>query len=159
TMQRAPIVDLGRVRAAMMSALGTAFALVFCFAIAYVASERDIKKDFSYFRTARAGDATKNVVRALDKPVHVYLFFPPANEVREEVGSYFDDLARVSKQLVIESYDHALHPAKARELGVSGNGVIVIGRDSLREQISMPLQMDQARGPLKTLDQEVHKRI
>jgi hypothetical protein len=159
TMARAPVVDLGRVRAAMMSALGTAFALVFCFAIAYVTSERDAKIDFSYFRTARAGEATKKLVHALDKPVHVYLFFPPANEVREEVSSYFDDLARESKQLVIESYDHALHPAKARELGVSGNGVIVIGRDSLREQISMPLVLEQARNPLKTLDQDVHKRI
>jgi hypothetical protein len=159
TMKRAPVLDLGRVRAAMMSALGTAFALVFCFAISYVASERDAKIDTSYFRTARAGEATKKLVHALDKPVHVYLFFPPANEVREEVSSYFDDLTRESKQLVVEQYDHALHPAKARELGVSGNGVIVIGRDSLREQISMPLQLDQARGPLKTLDQEVHKRI
>jgi hypothetical protein len=159
TMKRAPVVDLGRVKAAMMSALGLSFALVFCFSVYYVASERDAKVDLAYFRTAKAGDATKQLVHALDKPVQVYLFFPPANDVREEVESYFADLTRESKQLVVEQYDHALHPAKARELGVSGNGVIVIGRDALREQINMPLQIEQARNQLKILDQEVNKRI
>jgi hypothetical protein len=159
TMKRAPVLDLGRVKSAMLSALGVSFALVFCFAVAYVGSERDGKVDLSYFRTARAGEATKKLVRALDKPVRIALFFPPANEVREEVESYFADLTRESKQLVVENYDHALHPAKARELGVSGNGVIVVQRDTLKEQIGVPLQLEQARNQLKILDQEVHKRI
>ena len=74
--------------------LGLSFALVFCFAAAYVTSERDAKIDFSYFRTARAGDATKKLVRALDKPLHVYLFFPPANEVRE-ASDHFPLLAEL----------------------------------------------------------------
>jgi multisubunit Na+/H+ antiporter MnhB subunit len=159
TMKRAPVVDLGRVRAAISSGLGIGFALVFVFAISYVASERDVKADLSYFRTARAGEATKKLVRALDKPVRIALFFPPANEVREEVESYFADLTKESKQLVVESYDHAIHPAKARELGVSGNGVVVVSRDALREQIAVPLQLESARSQLRVLDQEVHKRI
>jgi hypothetical protein len=159
TMKRAPVLDLNRVRAAMLSALGLGFALIFCFAVAYVASERDAKIDFSYFRTARAGEATKKLVRALDKPVRIYLFFPPGNETREEVESYFADLTRESKQLIVEQYDIALHPAKARELGVTGNGIIVVSRDSLREQIPVPLSLEAARQQLKVLDQEVHKRL
>jgi hypothetical protein len=159
TMKRAPVLDLPRVKAAMLSALGLSFALVFCFAVSYVASERDVKADLSYFRTARAGEATRKLVRSLDKPVHIYLFFPPANEVREEVESYFADLTRESRQLVVEQYDVALHPAKARELSVSGNGTVVVARDALREQIAIPMQLESARSQLKVLDQEVHKRI
>jgi hypothetical protein len=159
TMRRAPILDQGRVNAARNSGLGIAFALVFCFAVAYVASERDVKVDLSYFRTAKAGESTKAVVRALDKPVKVYLFFPPANEVREEVESYFADLTRQSKFLTVEHYDHALHPQKARELNVTGNGIIVVSRDTLKEQISMPLALEGARSQLRVLDQEVNKRI
>lgn len=159
TMQRAPVVDLGRVKAAMLSALGVSFALVFCFAIGYVSSERDVKVDLAYFRTAKAGEATGKLVQLLDKPVKVALFFPPANEVREEVDSYFADLTRKSRHLVVENYDHALHPQKARELGVSGNGAIVIQRDGLKETITIPLQLEQARGQLRKLDEEVHKRI
>jgi hypothetical protein len=158
-MKRAPVLDLLRVRDAMLSALGIGFALVLCFSVAYVASERDQKADLSYFRTARAGEASKKLVKALDKPVRIYLFFPPANEVREEVESYFADLTRESKQIVVEEYDYALHPAKARELSVSGNGIIVVAREGLKEQISVPLVLETARSQLRILDQEVHKRI
>jgi putative flippase GtrA len=159
SMHRAAVLDLLRVRDAILSALGIGFALVLSFSVAYVASERDQKVDLSYFRTARAGDATKKLVRALDKPVRIYLFFPPANEVREEIEGYFADLTRESRQVVVEEYDVALHPAKARELNVSGNGIIVVARDALKEQISVPLVVESARSQLRVLDQEVHKRI
>jgi gliding motility-associatede transport system auxiliary component len=159
SMKRAPVLDLLRVRDAILSALGIGFALVLCFSVAYVASERDHKADLSYFRTARAGEATKKLVRALDKPVRIYIFFPPANEVREEVESYFGDLTRESRQLIVEQYDYALHPAKARELNVSANGVVVVARDAVKEQIPVPLVLESARSQLRILDQEVHKRI
>jgi hypothetical protein len=159
TMRRAPVIDLLRVRDAMLSALGIGFALVLCFSVAYVASERDQKADLSYFRTARAGEATKKLVHALDKPVRVYLFFPPANEVREEVESYFAELTRESRNLVVEQYDYALHPAKARELNVSNNGMIVLQRDAIKEQVPVPLVLESARQQLKILDQEVHKKL
>jgi hypothetical protein len=159
SMARAPMLELGRVRAALLSGLGLAAAVVFCFALTYVATERDVRADFSYFRTARAGESTRKIVQALDKPVAVHLFFPPANEVREEIEGYFAELARLSKLLQVQRWDQALHPAKARELGVSANGAIVIARDALKEQMSFPLDLDRARVQLKTLDQEVQKRL
>jgi hypothetical protein len=145
-MAKSPLLDGKRVRSAMLSGLGTSFALVFSFAVAYVAAERDKKADFSYFRTARAGESTRKLISALDKPVEIYLFFPPANEVAEEVESYFSDLAPLSKHLVITRQDHALNPRKAKELGVSGNGIVVIARDTVREQISFPVQVEQPAG-------------
>jgi len=67
-------------------AFGLAGALVFCFAITYVATERDKKGDFSYFRVAMPGEATRKIVQNLDQPMQVSIFFPPANEVREKVA-------------------------------------------------------------------------
>jgi len=159
SMARAPVRDLPRVQAAMTSGLGIGFALVFVFSFAFVASERDIKKDLSYFRVAKPGESTLKIVEALDKPVQIYLFFPPANDVREEVENFFDDLKQKSKLLVVEAYDQAVDPAKAKELGVSGNGIIVVGRDKLREQIAIPMEMDRARDQLKRLDEEINKRL
>jgi hypothetical protein len=159
TVARAPLLDTARVGAALRAALGISLALVFVFSANYVASERNVKKDFSYFRMARADEATKKIVEALDAPVQVYLFFPPANEVKEEVESYFSDLTRLSKHLQVVNYDHALHPAKARELNVSGNGVIVLARDTLKDQIGLPLELERARSQLRVLDQEVNKRL
>ncbi len=159
SMAKAPLLEVGRIRAALLSGLGIAFALVFCFAVTYVATERNKNADFSYFRTSRPGESTKKIVAALDKPVQIHLFFPPGNEVREEVEGYFSELARLTKFLEVQRWDHAIHPAKARDLGVSGNGIIVIARDALKEQIGMPIEIDRARGQLKGLDGDVQKRL
>ena len=158
-MAHAPVVDTRRVRAAMLSGLGTAAAIVFCFSVAYVTAERNLKVDLAYFRSTRAGTATKALVATLDQPVQVYLFFPPANEVAEEVAGYFADLARESSQLSISRLDQAVEPARAHELGVSGNGVIVVARDKRREQIAVPVKLESARSKLRVLDQEVYKRL
>jgi len=158
-MAHAPVLDTRRVRAALLSGLGTALAAVFCFAIAYVTAERNVKVDLAYFRSTRAGTATKKLVAALDQPIQVYLFYPPANEVGEEVANYFADLTRESSQLSVSRLDQAVDPARAHELGVSGNGVIVVARDKRREQIAVPVKLESARGKLRVLDQEVHKRL
>ena len=158
-MAHAPVIDTRRVRAAMLSGLGLALAMVFCFSAAYVAAERNLKVDLAYFRSARAGTATKKLVAALDQPVQVFLFFPPANDVGEAVANYFADLTRESSQLSVSRLDQAVDPARAHELGVSGNGVIVVARDKRREQIAMPVKLESARGKLRVLDQDVYKRL
>jgi len=158
-MARAPVRDVARARAAMFSGLGIGLALVFCFSFAFVASERDKKADLSYFRVARAGESTLKVIENLDKPVEITLFFPPANEVLVEVEAYFEELKQRSPQLKVEVVDHAVDPARAREMGVSGNGAIVIGREKLREQIGLPVTILKARDALRKLDGEVHKRL
>jgi len=158
-MAHAPVLDTRRVRAALLSGLGIALAIVFCFSVAYVTAERNLKVDLAYFRSARAGSATKKLVAALDQPVQVYLFFPPGNEVAELAASYFADLTRESSQLSVSRLDQAVEPARAHELGVSGNGVIVVARDKRREQIPMPVKLESARSKLRTLDQDVYKRL
>jgi hypothetical protein len=158
-MARAPLIDGRRVRAAMLSGLGISFALVFCFALCYVASERDRKIDLSFFRTARMSPATQKLVAALDKPVEVTLFYPPGNEVVEELTSYFKDLTRASTQVTVAQIDQAVEPARAKALGVSANGTVAIARGTMHEQIQIPIKLESARPKLRTLDQDVHKRI
>lgn len=158
-MARAPVVDARRVRAAMMSGIGCAMALVFCFAIAYVGAERNHKADLSFFRTARASQATKQLVAALDQPIEITLFYPPSNEVAEELTGYFDDLARASSKLVVAREDQAVDPGKAKAKGVTNNGYVAFARDKLQEQLQIPIKLEEARGKLRNLDQDVYKRI
>ncbi len=159
SMARAPTLEIGRIRDALWSGLGIAFVLVFAFSFYYVASERDKKLDLSYFRTARPGESTRKIVAALDQPLTVSLFFPPANEVREQVADYFFDLQKESKLLEVHTYDHAVDPSKAKELGVSGNGIVVVSRAGRREQLSVGVELEAARNQLRNLDKEVQKRI
>lgn len=158
-MARSPLVDARRVRAALLAGLGIAFALVFGFASVFVASESGWKADLSFFRTARASATTKQLVAALDAPVEATLFYPPGNEVAEELARYFADLVRVSGKLTVARVDQAVDPARAKALGVSSNGVVVIARGEVREQLQIPLKLESARPKLRVLDQEVHKRV
>ena len=158
-MARSPLVDARRVRAAMLSGLGIAFALVLCFALVYVASERNVKADLSFFRTARASAATKQLVAALDQPIEITLFCPPGNDVAEELAGYFADLSRASSKVTVVRADHAVDPAKAKALGVMSNGAVVFARGSQHEQLQIPAKLESARPKLRVLDQDVHKRI
>jgi hypothetical protein len=159
SMARSPVADVRRVRAAVRSGLGIACALVFCFALVFVATELGWKADLSFFRTARASATTKQVVAALDAPIEATLFYPPGNEVGEELAGYFAELGRAAGRVTVARVDQAVDPAKAKALGVSNNGVVVIARGETREQIQIPLKLESARPKLRVLDQEVYKRI
>ncbi len=156
---RAPRLETGRLYEAMRGGLGLAAAIVFAFSAAYIASERDKKLDLSFFRTARPGDSTHKLVRTLDQPVQVGLFFPPANDVHEQVATYFDDLTKESKQLEVKHYDHAVDVKPAKDLGVSGNGMVVIARGGRHELLSVGLELESARTKLRDLDKEVQKLL
>lgn len=158
-MHRAPKAEAGRVRDAALSGAGLAAVLVFGFSAYYVANARDVKWDLSFFRTTRPGEGTVNLVRALDEPIEVTAFFPPGNEVREEVVGYLRELAGHSQQLRVSVLDHALEPTRARELGVTGNGTVVLARGERRELYGIGLELQRARSQLRSMDGEVHKRL
>jgi hypothetical protein len=159
SMAEAPKLEFDRVRSACLGGLGLAFALVFVFCCVFVASKRDVKWDFSYSRTAKPGDSTRKLVRGLEEPLFVSLFFPPASEVREEVAEYFSDLSKESPNLKVENYDKDVDVAKARELSVSGNGAVVISRGGRKEQWVLSTRLESARTQLSSMDQEIQKRI
>jgi len=158
-MARAPRVELGRIRSAMLSGLGLAAVLTASFSFAYVASERDKKLDLAYFRTSRPGEVTRRIARNLDQPIEVAVFFPSANEVRDEVDDYLADLAKDAPQLKVTHYDFDIDPVKAKEYGVTTNGILVFVRGSKHEQLGLPKEMEGAKSALKTLDKEVQQRL
>jgi hypothetical protein len=158
-MARAPRLELRRIRAAMLSGFGVAAVLTSAFAFSYVASERDKKADLAYFRTSRPGEVTRRIARNLDQPIEVAVFFPSANEVRDEVDDYLNDLAKESTQLKITHFDFDIDPVKAKEYGVTTNGILVFVRGSKHEQLGLPKDIDSAKSALKTLDKEVQQRL
>jgi hypothetical protein len=156
---RAPRLELGRIRSAMMSGLGLAGALVFAFSFAYVASERDGKLDLAYFRTSRPGEVTRKIVRNLDQPIEVATFFPASSEILDQVNGYLEDLSKESSQLKLTHYDYDIDPVKAKEYGVTTNSVVVFVRGTRKEQLGLPRDVEGARNALKTFDKEVQQRF
>lgn len=160
TLVRAPEIESGRVADALFTGLGFGAALIFAFCCVYVAAHFDHTWDLSTFHTARPGQSTRKLVGQLTKPVDVALFFPPANQVHEQVDDYFTLLkGSAPKMLRVHEYDRDLDPAKARELGVTGNGAIVVSQGTMRRQLLVSTHLAQARNDLERLDQEVLKRL
>ena len=148
-MARAPRLELGRIRSAVLSGFGLAAALTAAISFAYVASERDKKLDLAYFRTSRPGEVTRRIVKGLDQPIEVAVFFPSANEVRDEVDDYLSDLAKESSQLKITHYDFDIDPVKAKDYGVSTNGILVFVRGTKKEQLGLPKDIEGAKTALR----------
>ncbi|MDP3505848.1 MAG: Gldg family protein [Myxococcales bacterium] len=159
SMARAPVMETGRIQEATNAGLGMGFVLIFAFSLQYVVSERDVKRDFSYFRTARPGEATKRLVNSLDEPLEVFLFFPPASDASTYVQAYFDELKEDSSMLKVQLLDQALEPLKSKELGVSNNGSVVFKKGGRKETLFLGVEAEKARTQLRGLDVEVQKRV
>ena len=142
-----------------------ALVAIFIAASNYVVTERNSKIDLARFQNTKASETTRKVVQSLVKPIQATLFFPTANEVREQVQPYFDELAKLSPNFQLQVLDHALEPNRAKEMSVSGNGMIVLtqldekGKPGSRETINIGLNIDTARGQLLVFDGEVQKRL
>lgn len=158
-MAKAPVMETGRIQEATNAGLGLGFVLIFAFSVQYVVTERDVKKDFSYFRAARPGDATKRLINSLDEPLEVFLFFPPASDASAFVQAYFDELKEGSSMLKVQLLDQALEPIKSKDLGVSNNGSVVIKKGARKETLFLGTEAEKARTQLRGLDVEIQKRV
>jgi hypothetical protein len=161
--------------------LSIAFAAAFLFTVNYLAIQHDKSVDFSYFRTARPGEGTRDLVTRLADPVEVLLFFPEANEVADELMGYFNELASVNPLLTVRRADRLLDPDLARKAKVRNDGVVLIQKatpagaaaappspsgtptspaaNPAGEQWSVGTDIDSARYKLKKLDEEFRQRL
>jgi ABC-type uncharacterized transport system len=158
-MVRAPKLELPRIQEATYAGLGLACVLTFAFATQYSTTLRDVRKDFSYFRMARPGEATKRIVESVSEELTVSIFYPPGNDVAAMVENYFDELKSAAPKLKVQNLDTALNPLKAKELNVNGNGVVVVSQGARKEQIFLGLESEKAKTQLRGFDLEVQKRL
>ncbi len=158
-MVRAPKLELPRIQEATFAGLGLACVLTFAFATQYTTTLRDVRKDFSYFRMARPGDASKRIVESLSEELTASIFYPPGNDVAAMVENYFEELKANAPKLKVQKLDHALDPLKAKELSVNGNGVVVISQGARKEQIFLGVESEKAKTQLRGFDLEVQKRL
>lgn len=158
-MRRAPQIEARRVRAATIAGLSLALAATYCALFTYAAGELDIKADYSYFRTARASESTKNIAKSLTEPLKITAFYPQLNEVGTEVEGYLRDIAKEAPNFQVEVQDRLLVPALAKEAKVTQDGVIVLQRAGTRELLTVGADMKTAAAKLKSLDVDFQKAL
>jgi hypothetical protein len=158
-MRRTEHVEVRRVLTAEAAGLTLALAAAYGALFTYTAGELDVRADFSYFRTSRPSDSTKNIVKSLTEPVKVMMFFPQLSEVGREVGSYVKELGRGSPKFTYEAHDRLLEPSLAKDWKVTQDGVVVLARGPTQETLIIGAEMEAARPKLKTLDGDFQKQL
>lgn len=148
-------VELRRVRQSLHAGLSLALAMIFVLSMGYVSSERDVRKDVSYFKTTAPSGATLKMIGKLDQPVRALLFFRTGSDVLGALQPYFDTLAGTGK-LKVEVRDIALAPELGQKFRVKDNGVVLLTRGEGEAQKGEVLQIGEeltgARRTLRKLD-------
>ena len=152
SMPVAGAVELRRVYLSGASGLTLGLALTYLVACNYTANKFEVRRDLSYFKTTAPSESTIRMVKRLEAPVEVILFYPEANEVLERIRPYFDELSRQSKQLKVSVRDHVLAPGLAKQHQVRGNGHVLVTRGDQGKSFNVGLELEGARRRLKELD-------
>ena len=152
-------VDALRIRETAANAFSLALAGAALMLLGYVAAERNQTLDFSYFKTATPGEATRDVVRNLDGQLQVALFFPPLNPVGEQVRTYVQTLAAATGNVAVEEHDRFADPVAAAEWGARTDGQVFLRVGERTEQIALSAELDDARGRLRVLDGLVQQAL
>lgn len=155
-MPVAGAIEPRRVARAAQAGLTLSLSLVLLLSVNYVASERDVRRDVSYFKTTRPGEGSLGMVERLDADLRVLLFFEQASDVLPQVRPYFDALAARSPHLTVEVVDFDLQPKLARDNRIRGNGYVLLltgeGDAERGKSFEVGTELTAARRKLKTLD-------
>lgn len=150
----------GARRHAVGSGLALAFGVALVFPLNYLANEHDVDWDFSYFRVTKPGTSTLAIVATLDAPVEVMLFYPPANDTKEQLLPYFEELvANSAGKLTLKVLDQPSEPTLSKDLSVRDNGYIVLKKGDAKEKFRVDTDIKKARKDLKKLDGTVQKYL
>ena len=158
-MAQAPEVEVGRVQDAVGTGTALVAVLTTALALGWVTDAADVFSDWSYFRPGRPSDSTRGLVRGFTEPVTLSLFYPPGSEVGAAVRDYAETLATESPLVKVERLDAAVDLARARALGVNGNGAIAVSRGERHETYVTGNVLDSSKSQLRELDPEVQKRL
>ncbi|HEX2686654.1 MAG TPA: Gldg family protein, partial [Kofleriaceae bacterium] len=159
-------VEYFRVREIGWSGLSVGLALSFLMVTCQVATERNIQRDVSYFKTSSPGDSTQKIIRSSSDPIKVLLFFPDVNEVKNQLKAYFDALASATGKLSVELRDRLTDAELAGKYKVTKDGTIVFVRGTGDKEKSQVMDIDPditksrtQSSKLRNLDREVNSLL
>ena len=109
-------------------------------AVAYLSVRFPVRVDMTTTGQYSLSSQTKEMLKRLEKPVHVTFFHDPM--MRETVELYQLFAANSNGKVTLEFIDPMLNPAQARMRGVEFAGTSIIESEGRRLQISGPSETD-----------------
>jgi len=159
-------VEYFRVREIGWSGLSVGLGLAFLMVTCQVATERNVQKDVSYFKTSSPGESSQSIVKSSSEPIRVLLFFPDLNQVKDQVKGYFDALASATGKLTVELHDRLVDAELVAKYKVNKDGTVVMLRGTGDKEKSQTIDIDPDFGKarvstskLRNLDREVNTAL
>ena len=115
-------------------------------AIAYFSVRFPLRFDMTTAGLFSLSEQTTQMLKRLDKPVHITFFHDPM--MRETVELY-QLIAAQSDKITSEFYDPMLNPAQARMRGVEFAGTAIMESEGRRLTVNSPSETDIANGILR----------
>ena len=116
-------------------------------AVAYLSVRFTVRVDMTTTGLYSLSSQTKEMLKRLEKPVHVTFFHDPM--MRETVELYQLFAANSDGKVTLEFFDPMLNPAQARMRGVEFAGTSIIESEGRHLQISGPSETDIANAILR----------
>jgi hypothetical protein len=159
-------VEFLRVREIGWSGLSVGLALSFLMVTCQVAEQRNVQRDVSYFKTSSPGESTTKMVASSSDPIKVLLFFPEANEVKDQVRGYFQTLASDTGRLAVEVHDRLASAEIAGKYKAVKDGTVVMIRGTGDKEKTQTIDLDpdiakarSSTSKLRNLDREVNSAL
>ncbi len=115
-------------------------------ALAYLSARFPVRYDMTAARIYSLSEPTVQMLKRLEKPVHIVFFHDPM--MRETVEIY-QLIARQTDKVTVEYYDPMLNPAQARMRGVEFAGTAIFESEGRKLQVNGPSETDIANGILR----------
>lgn len=115
-------------------------------ALSYLSMRFPVRFDLTTTKAFSLTDPTVQMLKRLDRPVHVVFFADPM--MRDTVEIY-QQMARETDKLTVEFYDPMLNPAQARMRGVEFAGTAIYESEGRKMQVNGPTETDIANGILR----------
>jgi hypothetical protein len=115
-------------------------------ALSYLSVRFPVRFDMTASKIYSLSEPTVQMLKRLDKPVHIVFFHDPM--MRETVEIY-QLIAKQTDKVSVEFYDPMLNPAQARMRGVEFAGTAIFESEGRKLQINGPSETDIANGILR----------
>jgi ABC-type uncharacterized transport system involved in gliding motility auxiliary subunit len=123
--------------------IGVITALVM---VAYLAARFPVRLDMTENKVFSLSPATVNMLKRLDKPVHIVFFH---DRMMRDTAEIYELMARETDKITVEFYDPMLNPAQARMRGVEFAGTAIYESEGRKLTVNGPTETDIANGILR----------
>jgi hypothetical protein len=159
SMRGAPRLEHRRLGESARSALALVLAAGWILAANFIALEKNHRFDLRTVKNLMPSEATLQMTKNAPHDLVITLFFPPANEVAEDISPYFEALAASSDRVVLQRADKDRQVKKAKEMKVRKNGTVAFSKGEQHLSLVLNTDPDKARRKLKKLDKDVQEKL